>query len=159
MAAGTLEHIRKELEVMVEIENSLSEFYQKCAELYPESGEFWSDLSQDEKYHAQVLMTLTKATLTRAKHFEPGKSFGTGSLRTFLNQARANWERLCSSPMTERDVLMIAYHMEATLVEQKYTEVLKTDKPEYLEALEKIVVATKKHREKLVSRMKLLKQK
>lgn len=157
--SATLEDVRKELEVMIEIENSLSEFYQKCGELYPESKKFWSDLSKDETYHADVLTTLAKATLTRARHFKVGKAFGSGSLGSFLNQVRSNGTKLCSDTVTERDALMIAYHMEATLIEKKYTEVVITDKPEYLGALEKIDAATRIHREKLVARMKLLKNK
>lgn len=158
VAAETLEELRKEIEVMIDIEKSLSAFYSKCAELFPEGAEFWSDLSKDEQHHANVLKTLAKATVKRAKHFGVGKSFGSRSLLTFLNQTRANLDRLGNDPLKERDALMIAYHMEGTLVEQKYAEVLKTDKPEYVKALEKIVDETKTHKEKLVTRMKLLKK-
>ncbi len=158
MAASTLEELRKEMDVMIEIEKSLSAFYDKCADLFPEGGEFWSDMARDEQHHADVLRILAKATLKRARHFEVGKSFGSGSLATFLNQITANRDRLGSDPLKERDALMIAYHMEGTLVEQKYTEVLRTDKPEYMEALEKVVDETKIHKKKLVTRMKLLKK-
>jgi rubrerythrin len=158
VAAATLEELRREIEVMIDIEKSLSSFYEKCAELFPQDAEFWSDLSKDEQHHANVLKTLAKATLKRARHFEVGKSFGSGSLVTFLNQVRANLARLDCDPLKERDALMIAYHMEGTLVEQKYAEVLKTDKPEYVNVLEKILDETRMHKKKLVARMKLHKK-
>ena len=55
-----------------------------------------------------------------------------------------------------RDALFMAYHMESTVIEQRYTDILKTEKAQYSEALDKVAAATKIHKGNLVKGLKVV---
>jgi hypothetical protein len=158
MSTATLESILRDMEVMVHIENNLSVFYKQCADRFPENSDFWLGLSKEESYHEKVLSKLAEAMRKRPQHFQVGKPFAPGALRTFVSQIDSNLEKLLTVPVSERDALTMAFHMESTIIEHKYTEIVTTDKVEYSEALAKVAAATKIHKDNLMQRLQLKKK-
>jgi hypothetical protein len=49
---------------------------------------------------------------------------------------------------------MAAYHIESTVVEHKYTEVIKTENSKYLTALENLMKAEVNHKARIQERVK-----
>jgi hypothetical protein len=159
MPTATLESVLRDMDVMVNIENNLSVFYKQCAEMFPGNSDFWMGLSKEESYHEKVLSKLKEAIRKRPQYFRVGRPFAPGALRIFVSQIASNLEKLRGGPVSERDALTMAYHMESTIIEHKYTEIINTDKAEYSEALGKVAAATKVHRDNLVNRLQLSKKK
>ena len=51
------------------------------------------------------------------------------------------------------EALLVAYHIEATILESNYTEVVETKNPEYLKALDNLATATVRHGKRIKKKM------
>jgi len=157
MSSDKLEVILKEIEVMASIESAVARLYSKCAKLFPENSDFWMQLSMEETGHARVLSELAVLMRKLPHEFHPGKTCAPEALQNFLSRINANFEKLDSPAIKERDALLMAYHMESTVIERNYTEIVRTDHWGYAEGLEVLAEASKVHRDKLLKRMQELK--
>lgn len=154
MSAQKLEVVLKEIEVMAAIEIAIARLYKKCAELFHESTDFWTELSMEETGHAQVLSELAGLMRELPHEFRPGKTCAPGALRNFVSRINANFEKLDNPAITERDALLMAYQMESTVIDRNYTEVVETDHLGCAAGLQELAEASEIHRDKLISRMR-----
>src|SRR5208283_306674 len=79
--------------------------------------------------------------------------FPLATLRAFVSHVHSQSEKLMAGRLTMYEALAAAYQIERTIIEQKYLGAIKTEKPEYLEALDKLAVETAGHREKIKTKM------
>jgi len=111
MSSDKLEVILKEIEVMVSIESAVARLYGKCAKLFPGNSDFWMQLSMEETGHARVLSELAVLMRKLPHEFHPGKTCAPEALQNFLSRIDANFEKLDSPAIKERDALLMAYQM------------------------------------------------
>jgi len=153
VSTDSLEMVFKKIEIMAGIETALARLYKKCAGLFSESYDFWTELSRDEIDHASVLSELAELMRKMPDKFRPGKTFAPKALENFASRIQANMEKLDSPAVTERDALLMAYHMESTMIDRNYTEVVETDHRAYTEGLEILAEASKAHRDRVLKKM------
>jgi hypothetical protein len=141
------------LETMSELEKTVGEFYKDCAGFFMFDSEFWLNLSQEEALHSDVLAKLSEMIRRKPYEYEPGKLSSPSALKTFIGRIRSDHDRLKDGTLTMHTALLAAYHIEATLIEFSYTEVVKTTNPRCLEALQKLSAACVIHRGKIKTKM------
>lgn len=149
MAEDSLEDVLKIISVMIEVEKTVGSFYQSCAEVFLRDSDFWTSLADEESLHADILAQLSKMIARKPHRFEPGKLFSSAALRTFISRILSEKERLSNGTLTMQNALMVAYHLETTIIEYGYTKIIETDESKYLKALEKIDSATVRHKGKI----------
>jgi hypothetical protein len=89
----------------------------------------------------------------KPSEYEPGKVSSPSALRTFISRIHSDQDRLKNGTLTMYSALLAAYHMETTMIEFSYTEVVRTTNPKCLAALENLSVANVKHRGKINKKM------
>jgi hypothetical protein len=153
MTERGIDEVIHTVDALVQVEKTVGEFYGCCSEIFPDESDFWLKLARDEFLHSDVLAKLHALIIRKPHRFMQGNPFPIGALRTFISQVHADREKLMTGALTMHDALVAAYHIERTIIEYKYLEVIKTEKPEYLEALSNLETATFKHREKIKKKM------
>jgi hypothetical protein len=148
-----MDEVIRTVDALVQVEKTVGEFYGNCSECFPDDADFWSKLAREEFLHSDVLTKLHALIIRKPHRFQPGKPFPLAALRTFISQIHSDREKLIAGTMTMYDALVAAYHIERTIIEYKYLEVIKTEKPEYREALATLEAATEKHRGKIKKKM------
>jgi hypothetical protein len=141
------------LETMSELEKAVGGFYEDCAGFFHFDSQFWLNLSQEEALHSDVLAKLSQMIKRKPYEYEPGKLSSASAVRTFISRIHSDRERLKTGTLTMYNALLAAYHMEATLIEYRYTDVVKTTNPKCLEALRNLSEACVIHRSKIKTKM------
>jgi hypothetical protein len=141
------------IDALAQVEQTVGEFYRSCAEIFRHDSDFWHRLSNDEFLHAAVLKKLSKMIERKPNEFEPGQMFPPAAKRTFIARILSDSEKLMAGTLTMYDALLVAYHIEATMLESNYTEVVETKNPEYIKALDNLAAATVQHSHRIKKKM------
>lgn len=153
MQQEALQELVQTLDAMSELEKTVGEFYKECAAFFQFDSQFWLSLSQEEAVHSDVLAKLSQMIRRKPYEYEPGKLSSASALRTFISRIHSDRESLKTGTLTMYTALLAAYHMETTLIEYSYTEVVRTTNSKCLEALEKLSAACVIHRGKIKTKM------
>ena len=155
MQENNLQNLVQTLDTMLELEKTIGEFYRECAGFFRFDSAFWMSLSQDEALHSGALAKLSQMVRRKPSEYEPGKLSSGSALRTFISRIHSDHDRLKNGTLTMYTALLTAYHLETTMIEFGYADVVKTTNPKCIEALEKLSTASVQHRDKIKEKMKL----
>ena len=153
MATDRFQETLEALEIMKELEKLVAEFYELCARSFGQSHEFWTELAREETQHAAAIAALADHMTKKPDQFFPGEPFTLPALRTFHSKVRSDIQKLHLGTLTEKDSIFIAYHIENTVIEAKYTQIVTTTDKYYSEVLARLTTAEIDHRERVVKRM------
>lgn len=148
-----MEEVIRTVDALVQVEKTVGEFYGSCSEIFTHDSEFWMGLAHDEFLHADVLVKLHENIIREPHKFRSGERFPLATLRAFVSHVHSQSEKLMAGRLTMHEALAAAYEIERTVIEQKYLGAIRTEKPEYLEALDKLAAETAGHRERIKTKM------
>ncbi len=154
MATDRFRETLEALEIMKDLEKLVAEFYELCARSFGHSHAFWMELAREETQHSAAISALADHMTKKPDQFSPGEPFALPALRTFHSKVRSDIQKLHQGALTEKDSLFIAYHIENTVIEAKYTEIVATTDKYYSEILARLTAAEIDHRDRVVKRMK-----
>ena len=137
------------LKHMEELELTMAELYQSCAQLWPEHEEFWMDMQQAEVKHAHNIDRMRKIISERPENFGTGRSFQPVVIKTFIAGIKSNIDRLKREEIDEKKVLFLGVDLEQSFLESKYAEIVKTNDAEFQALMREINADTMFHREYL----------
>lgn len=154
MSDQDLQSVIVVLQVMRQAEAAVAEFYAICSESFPLSKEFWGRLAREEAGHATVIDNLLRIIFEHPEEFEVGDSSPLEALQAFVSRVNENLAKVRTGQIKEGDALLMAYLIENTFVEGKYTEAVKTKNISYAKTLEKMASAEVAHKDIVVRKMK-----
>jgi hypothetical protein len=146
------------LNVMVESETTVAEFYLLCSERFTEHHTFWAAIAREELAHAQVIRRLIELVNIQPNEFTPGKSTPVDAIKAFIKRTQSNIETVKQSELPEDKALLMAYHVENTFIELQYGDVVNTENEDYRALLGQVIADTLKHKERVVARMRKLRE-
>jgi len=147
----------KALNLMKESEQTVAEFYLLCSERYSDNHTFWAGLAREEMAHARVIARLIELVSIHPSEFTLGKATPLEAIKSFIGRTNSSIESLRSGELPEEKALLMAYHIENTLIELQYADVVTTSNEDYKALLSQVIFDTLKHREKVVEKNKELK--
>ena len=139
---------------MAELEGSISEFYKTCANIWAEEKEFWSGNTRDEIRHAANIKEMANILSRKPERFELGRPFNVFSLQTTISGVKGNIQKLKSGELTQDQALFLSLDMENSILESKYSEILKTNDLEYQNLVLETVVQTVAHKSAIEKKVK-----
>ena len=146
------------LNVMVESERTVAEFYLLCSEKYSENSAFWTALAREELAHAEVIERLIALVSIQPSQFSAGKSTPVEAIKSFIKRTQSNIQTVRKSDLPEDKALLMAYHIENTFIELQYADVVNTQNQDYTALLSQVIADTLKHKEKVVARIRKLRE-
>ena len=144
------------LNLMAESEKMVAEFYLLCSEMFTEHHAFWAALAREEMAHARVVGKLIELVSIQPNEFTAGKSTPVNAIKSFIKKTQSNIETLKQSDIPEEKALLMAYHIENTIIEQKYADVVTTENEQYRALLNQVITDTLRHKEKVVAEIQKL---
>jgi hypothetical protein len=153
MLEQEIQGIVRLFEVMAEVEKGIGYFYADCAETFGSESELWTKLSHEEFLHADVLIKLSEMIIRKPDQFEVGQLLPMSAVRTILSRIHGDQQKLSSGSLTIYGALLIAYHFERTIIELDYLDIVKANNPRHIRALENLVQATTKHRDRIKKKL------
>lgn len=141
-----LQSIVEILQLMVETELAIEEFYNTCARTWKEDAEFWSTIADEEKKHAENITRMKEILLIKPVHFEKNRPFNPAAIKTIINYIKDNTQKVKQGALEKSRAFFIARDIEQSLIEQRYGDTLKTDDIEYISLIKEVVSQTLSHR-------------
>ena len=154
MHAQSLDEHLRTMKVLSEIENTLAGFCKEFSAQFQDNTAFWNGLSNEKKEHGALIPIISRLIKARPHEFEPWKTFAPAALPTFVSKINSNLRSLQTGGVSQADVLSMAYHMEMTVIESGYPEIVKSQDLACCSALERIAEATATHKKRLVEKMR-----
>jgi hypothetical protein len=148
----------KALDVMIEAEKTVAEFYRVCSERFAQHATFWGSLAREELAHAQVITRLIELVNIHPGQFMPGATVPLETITSFISRIKSNIKTLEQIDLPEEKALLIAYQIENTFIELKYAEVVNTENKQYKALLDQVITDTLKHKERVVERIGKLRE-
>ncbi len=146
MTSPALDQTLETLELMARAEETIERLYETCAVLWKENGDFWQDLAGEEKCHAEIIRTMAAMLAGNPGHFQAGRPFSAGVLKTFISGIEHQIESVKRTAVPEVNAMRIALDIEQALIEARYAEVVKTDDRHFQDLANEIVRETAIHR-------------
>jgi hypothetical protein len=153
MVERRMDEVIRTVDALVQVEKAVGEFYGSCSEFFADDSDFWLGLAHDEFLHADVLAKLHETIIREPDKFRLGELFPITTLRAFVSQVHSDHEKLIAGTLTMHDALVAAYKIEQSIIEQKSLEAIKTEKQEYLEALDILAEETAAHRDRIKTKL------
>lgn len=138
----------KILDLLKEHEKGLSELYAVFAEKCPDYKQFWSDLSKEEKEHAEWVDKLAEMINGREIFFNRER-FNLEAIKSSLGELRSDIVKNKNSEVSPINTLSVSYYYEMALIDRKFFEVFESDFVELKHTLNHLLEETKKHQEKV----------
>lgn len=108
---------KKILEMMVKKEEMLAQLYRTFADKSRQNKEFWAELAEEEKKHAEWISKLAKAVDQGSVSFEEG-NVKTYTLETFLKHVAELQKKASSGKVSDKQALTVAIDLEQSLMER-----------------------------------------
>ncbi|MGO9569940.1 MAG: hypothetical protein ACLP5H_20605 [Desulfomonilaceae bacterium] len=153
MAALALKDCLEAMGLMVQVEMAVADFYLGCLERFPENARFWSLLAREELAHADIIAKLAELVRIQPDEFTIGNSIPLTAINSFVARIRSNVDQVRHGEREERDAFLVAYHIESTIIELGYAQVIKTDNHNYLSIMSGVVADTMKHKKRVVKKL------
>ena len=101
-----------------------------------------------------MLSIIANTVKKKPEEFQSGKSMPRAAVKSFINRVNGAMAKLRADQMSEDGAISVAFHIESTFIEQKYTEVISTQNKKYLATLAKLQAAETEHKTRIAHRMK-----
>lgn len=142
------------LKKMAMFEVVIAELYSLCAVTWKEDSQFWLDIWKDEVKHAQYINRIIEIISKYPDDFEKGRPFNALVVETTVAQIRKKIEKVKKGEIDKNTILFIANDLEKGYLEDKYSEIVRTDNVEYKALIQKVVEDTGHHKQKIIQRIK-----
>ncbi|MBI5074365.1 MAG: hypothetical protein HZB62_04255 [Nitrospirae bacterium] len=138
-----------ELKACIDMETLCCRIYKKYATLFPETAVFWEDLAREEEQHISVLI-IARGFFRDGKVAADLKASLLPDMKEALFLAATIYSRITEGPVTIREALSAALHLEETVLESFLTKTLPatSDSP-LLMSLQKLVSETRSHADRV----------
>lgn len=136
------------LDEMQAVELAVADMYRRFAASFAVDRVFWQGLAEDEDGHAVMVAELKTALLRNGAPFEIVR-LNPAVLATFRQGVEQQSLRLQRGEISRRTALFIARDLEKSLIERGFVDSIRSEKPDFRRAQDKIRRETEGHLERL----------
>jgi len=141
-----LDHVLAVMETLTHAECAVEVLYKACASEWQEDREFWLHMASEEAKHGHNIEQMMAIVSSRPELFQAGRSFSIVAINAFIDGVRASIGRIEARDVTMLNMLCIARDIENSLIESKYSEIMKTKDREFLTLANEIDTDTLGHK-------------
>jgi rubrerythrin len=136
------------LDLLTEHELAIGRLYQAYASRFPEQKDFWTRLSQDEQQHAQWLDAIRLKAQRPSSNLAVDR-FPAAAIEHSIRYVGSLIEGTAQPDLTADNALSHAFHLEESLLENRYFEVFRSDSTEIGSTLARLAQAARLHFEQV----------
>ncbi|MFC1671495.1 hypothetical protein ACFL01_00015 [Planctomycetota bacterium] len=133
------------LELMRRSEECVAAFYAACAKRWKHDADFWNTLVEAEHMHASKLEAIAELVKANPMQYVAQRPFNPVATGLFIEWTEKSQKQIESGDCFKRDALILAMDMEGSLLENRFTDFLKTQDREYLLMVQTLQQETEAH--------------
>lgn len=144
------------MKALERLELALAGFYGLCGESAADGSEFWATLAQEERQHAEAIHRMAAILTERPDRFAKNRAFQLTAIQTFIAYVESLAERLRTGKISRSDqhhLLSLARDLEQSVLEGKWSEIVKTSDAEFQALIRTVVSETMAHKAKIAARL------
>jgi hypothetical protein len=157
--SGDLNGILELLKFMVENELVIGELYKTCSEKWNDDKGLWMSIYDEENKHAQYINRMIGIISKRPERFEKGRPFNIFAIKTVISGMKDKIQKIKKGEIPKNNALFIARDIEQAMIEDRYSEIVKTDDVEFKSLVQEIVNDTNAHKAKIIQKIAEIKNK
>ncbi|MCX5813760.1 MAG: hypothetical protein NT178_14615 [Proteobacteria bacterium] len=156
--SGDLNGILELLKLMVENELAIGELYKACGEKWKDDEGFWMGIYEEEHKHAQYINMIIEIISTKPERFEKSRPFNIFATKTVISGVQDKIQKIKKGEIHQNNALFIARDIEQAILEDKYSEIVKTDDVEFKSLMQEIVNDTGAHKTRMNQKIAAIKK-
>jgi len=153
MDSADIESVLSVLEAMADAELAVAEFYGACSRTWESEQGFFAALSRDEMRHAADVRALARILADKPEQFQSLRHFHKAAVQTFVAGVKESAARVHRGETPLERVLHVALDMEKSILESRFTEIVKTEEIEYQTLARRIMDETRAHKANIERRI------
>lgn len=146
--------IKEILKLLQKCEIGLSKLYKACSEKWPEDKGFFDDMATSEIKHSGYIKTMESLIDSVPQSFEKGRPISKEEINIMIEGADYYASKVKDGTMPKLDLLKSALKLEDSVIERKYSEILRSSNFEYRKLLQRIIADTLLHKSLLEEKIK-----
>ena len=132
---------------------AVAEFYGVCSRTWESEQGFFAALSRDEMRHAADVRELARILADKPEQFQSLRRFHKAAVQTFVAGVKESAARVHRGETPLDRVLHIALDMENSILENRFTEIVKTEEIRYQTVARRIMDETRSHKANIERRI------
>ncbi len=137
-----------EVEAMARHEEAIAQLYTAFADKFPDYHNFWLDLSNEEKGHAEWIRKFKSRCEEGECKINEGR-FRTKAIDTSIQYINGYALKAKQEEMSIAYALTISLDIENALLDKSFIEIYETDDEDLKEVLQHLIDDTKRHKAKV----------
>lgn len=134
------------VDLFVELETSLEQYYDLCAKIFPDEKFAWFGIATQEGIHAKIFKNLKEEIIKNPNKWTLGK-YNYAALKTMVDTVHEKLKEIREKRYVTKSVVSFAKDVEASLVESDIVNAFVSEGSEYIKMVNKIVEETEEHKE------------
>ena len=134
------------LNTLEKLEKTVAQLYELAAQQWPLYAALWNDTAKDEIKHAEYIKTLAAILTKNPDNFDINRPINTMAINSSMVWINKNIADIKAGTSDSNKMFFLAIDIEQSILESRYSEILKTDDPEYNELVKLIVKETVGHK-------------
>jgi hypothetical protein len=157
MLSNDVQKIVQVLGHLEQLEKHVSELYLLATQKWPADADLWNQLAQAEIQHAKNMQALAAIISSRPQNFILGRPINSMAVNSSISWINKNMADIKNGLFNTAKMLALARDLEQSILEAKYTEIVKTEDVEYTNLVSSIVEDTVAHRKMITDRINQMK--
>jgi len=153
MNPQTLPQMLKVMEDMADLEMALASLYQTCSETFPEDTHFWTAIKHQEEGHADSLRKIAALVAASPQEFTVDRTFNATAVKTIKNGVVMHIDALKRGEIPRAKMMTIARDIEGSLIEAKYSQLVKTSNVQFMDVISRIDNETSAHKNLMIKKI------
>lgn len=138
------------IDALIGCETQIAAMYEGFAQIFPETGVFWSEIAAEERRHAAALQTM-HAILAHGNLFRDIGRFDQAQFKILAGCMDEISESVARKEITSEQALAAALRVECSLIECRFYKDVTSDAPEFTRICNALRDDTERHISKLTS--------
>ncbi len=156
MRIQDLNYITEVLNLLIEAELEMAEFYKTCKEVYVVPEDFWEELVKAELRHGKNIEKMKEIVNIKHELFTLNRPIKKEGVNTFIKYIEEQKNRVIRGELDELKLLYIARDIEQSIIENKFYEIVSTNDVEFNNLTRFVLQDTNYHKERITQRIKIL---
>lgn len=144
-----VQNILRVLAGLEQLEKNVAQLYELAAQKWPVDADIWTGLSGDEIKHADCLKSMAAILEKNPGYFEAGRPINIAAVNSSMAWISKAIDDITADKFDYRKMIFFARDIEQSILESKYSEILKTNNAEYNKLAKQVVGETVSHKKKI----------
>jgi rubrerythrin len=153
MAKGELDKILGTLQILTQVESSMSRYYTACSETWEKLSRLWMDLAIEEEKHERIMIDLARIVKAHPDQFRIGLDIETSAIDSFIASINEKVPDLRKGKVTLKEALDFALGIEESIIEGRFFELVVSQNPRFLKFMEAMNSDLVKHRQRIIEEL------